>query len=316
MNSVIKTVLGRAVARSKRWLSNSNPLEVEDRRLSSETFRKINRHLLSMVGEGGPASTRPNYGWGVLRAAHLANTLGLKEVSVIEFGVAGGNGLVALETIAEKVEKVFGVDIAVYGFDTGEGLPKPLDYRDMPFAYSSSTYRMDVPKLKSRLHRAELKLGLISETLPEFLSARPAPTGFISIDVDYYTSTVDALRLLDADTDLLLPRIHCYFDDIMGSTAAEFLGERLAINEFNQNHPLRKLSPIYSLWHLAPQRYSRDLWTRMFYLAHLIDHPLYCANDGTNTRTEEPLAPVATPVPSQVPAFEGLTARQKESQAG
>jgi hypothetical protein len=54
-----------------------------------------------------------------LQGAHLAKALGIKRVSVIEFGVAGGNGLVALDRIAEKVEQALGIDIDVYGFDTG-----------------------------------------------------------------------------------------------------------------------------------------------------------------------------------------------------
>ena len=34
---------------------------------------------------------RPNYRWGILAAARMAQSLGLPAISVVEFGVAGGN---------------------------------------------------------------------------------------------------------------------------------------------------------------------------------------------------------------------------------
>jgi len=43
----------------------------------------------------------------------LASRLGLPELSVIEFGVAGGRGLVALEQLAAEIGPAVGVRIAV-----------------------------------------------------------------------------------------------------------------------------------------------------------------------------------------------------------
>jgi hypothetical protein len=59
----------------------------------------------------------------VLQGVSLAKVLNLPRVSVFEFGVAGGSGLVSLERVAELVEQKTGVGIDVYGFDTGEGFP-------------------------------------------------------------------------------------------------------------------------------------------------------------------------------------------------
>lgn len=241
-----------------------------------------------MVRELGQG-VRPHFAWGILQAAHMARTLGYKKISVIEFGVAGGNGLVAMENVAEWVEKQLGLGIEVYGFDTGRGLPKPTDYRDMPNIYTGGTYMMDVPALKKRLRRAKLKIGLISETLPQFLVEKPAPVGFVSIDVDLYTSTIDTLKLFEADPSLLLPRVHAYFDDIIAASCAEFLGERLAIAEFNQSHPQCKISPIYGLNYVVPKRYAMEPWASMIYLVHVLDHPDYCREDGTVIRKEERL---------------------------
>src|SRR5579872_2863973 len=54
---------------------------------------------------------RPHYAYGVYSAADLAKRLGLGAIQVIEFGVAGGNGLVALEAIAAAVGAEFGIRI-------------------------------------------------------------------------------------------------------------------------------------------------------------------------------------------------------------
>ena len=71
-----------------------------------------------------------------MQAVNLAKALDVERVSVVEFGVAGGNGLLALEKIAEQLEAIYGIAVDVHGFDTGGGLPAPVDYRDLPNIYS------------------------------------------------------------------------------------------------------------------------------------------------------------------------------------
>jgi hypothetical protein len=234
---------------------------------------------MQLLAEEGKA-LRPHYTWGVLQGAYLAKTLGIDRVSVIEFGVAGGKGVVSLEKIAERIEDVLKVGIDIYAFDTGRGLPRPQDYRDCPNLWSQGLYRMDEDELRKRLRRARLLLGLVDETIPQFIKSKPAPVAFISFDLDYYTSTVQALKLLEADPVLLLPRIYCYFDDIMGFTYSEYTGERLAISEFNSSHDMRKISMIYGLGHYLPPPYSQAQWSEQFYIAHLFDHALYCHKDN------------------------------------
>jgi hypothetical protein len=53
----------------------------------------------------------------------LALSLGYKEVSILEFGVAGGNGLVALEAIKEIIERYLPIKIRLFGFDMARGYP-------------------------------------------------------------------------------------------------------------------------------------------------------------------------------------------------
>ena len=80
---------------------------------------------------------RPHYGHGLLQAAILARKLGHSAVTAIEFGVAGGAGLIALENHAEQVRKETGIRVVVYGFDTGSGMPSPVDYRDIPYLWEA-----------------------------------------------------------------------------------------------------------------------------------------------------------------------------------
>lgn len=227
-----------------------------------------------------PGTFRPSYTWGLLQGAHLARVLGIQRISAIEFGVAGGNGLVSLEKIAAEAEKALGVAIDVYGFDTGAGLPKPDDYRDLPNLYTEAAFPMDVQKLKARLETARLILGNIDDTIGDFIQSNPAPISFISVDVDYYSSTMHIFRLFDADERILLPRVHCYFDDIMGFTHSDFTGERLAIADFNAAHAMRKISPMYGVRHYLPAPTSHGEWPEKFFMAHIFDHSMYGMNDG------------------------------------
>ena len=87
-------------------------------------------------------SPRPNYLSGVLLAAQQARQQGTPEISVIEFGVAGGNGLLTLQDEAAAVEGETGIRIRVFGFDNGHGgLPAFVgDHRDHPDAWRPGDY--------------------------------------------------------------------------------------------------------------------------------------------------------------------------------
>lgn len=229
----------------------------------------------------------PPYAWGALCGAELAKELGVQRISVIEFGVAGGNGLVALERIAIALEKIYDIAIDVYGFDTGHGLPKPLDYRDAPYQWREGFYPMDEKVLKSAIKKAQLILGPLNYTLKPFIQSIPSPIAFVSFDLDYYSSTVDACKLFSANDALFLPRVQLYFDDIMGYSYSDFTGERLAITEFNQEHAKKKISKIYGLKYFVKEYYA--MWPEQMYMLHLFDHPLYTKSEGMITTNGESL---------------------------
>lgn len=220
---------------------------------------------------------RPHYAFCTYHAARLADLLGIERISLVEFGVAGGNGLVELERLAELVEQEFKVRIDIYGFDSGMGLPAPQDYRDLPYVWQEGFFKMDVDSLKSRLKRSKLILGDVKDTVPTFFEEHsPAPIAATFHDLDYYSSTRDALRIHEGDSKWLLPRIYCYCDDVysseMGGILCDRVGQLCAINEYNEQSPARILAPIAGF----PQSRRRPAtWNEKIYVHHDFDHPQY-----------------------------------------
>jgi hypothetical protein len=218
---------------------------------------------------------RPKYTYCVYQGALLAKKLGYKRISMIEFGVASGNGLICLEREAAKAEKKLGVEIDVYGFDTAAGLPSSEDYRDLPFIWKKGAMSMDYEALTGRLKRARLVIGDIRETAGDFIKKYdPAPIATVFHDMDYYSSTKAALRIFDADDRYLLPRMWNYFDDIGGDNLAllsDYTGERLAIKEFNDSHEHKKISPAYNLLERTHIKY----WHHQVFVLHTFNHEKY-----------------------------------------
>jgi hypothetical protein len=280
---MLKKVLRAAARKARRWLEEDQPQREKTEISPEQTVYPLAVAWCSEILKHDPE--RPNYAWGVAHAAALARALQVPHISVIELGVAGGKGLVALEKIAQKAGEICRLEIDVYGFDTGVGLPKPTDYRDLPNLFSEGFFPMDAEKLRKRLEKAKLTLGLVEDTIPKFINSKPSPIGFIAFDLDLYTSTKHALRLFEADERLLLPRVYCYFDDILGSTHSEFTGELLAISEFNVSHAMRKISKINGLRYLVPTVCHPNCWVEQFYMAHIFEHKLYGHYDDSNPRT-------------------------------
>jgi hypothetical protein len=235
---------------------------------------------------------RPAYAYGVFSAAKLAKSLGTQRISVIEFGVARGEGLLALERISDAIGAELGIAISVVGFDSGSGQPKPLDYRDLPYLWDEGYYAMDEPALRARLQRARLVMGNIANTIDAFVREQPDPLAFISFDLDYYSSTTAAFRIFSGSAATRLPRVYCYFDDVLWPERAcynEFTGEYLAIREFNEQHEAQKIARIPHLHRM--RQYPAD-WNEQLYVFHDFHHPQYCTNirqDGILGENEMPI---------------------------
>jgi len=218
----------------------------------------------------------PHYAFGVYWAAFNARQLGIPRITVIEFGVAGGRGLVALERASAEIERALGVEIDVLGFDSGSGMPRPRDYRDLPYVWNEGFFPMDEDKLRAKLTSARLFLGEVGETIAEWLASGPrAPLGFISFDLDYYTSTKAAFSVFQQPSAGYLPRVICYFDDVASSNLSlmnEHVGELLAIKEFNAANPHCKIAKIEQL-RVARPRFED--WQDRMYAFHDFEHPDY-----------------------------------------
>lgn len=279
-------------------LTPSQRLVVRVMRLLMQPGRVITA-LLRRTGLGSHALRlaldtypRPHYAYGVQQAAELAERLGLKRISVLEFGVAGGAGLAELARMARLATQSTGVEIELYGFDSSVGLPKPRDHRDLPYIWRAGDFVMDVDALQAAVPEAQLVLGEIDETVEEFLARyRPAPIGFVSIDVDYYTSTASALKLFHGEDEFFMPRVFCYFDDTVGDDDQivhnDFVGELAAIREFNEANSRQKLAKVNGL---ASKRVVPADWNELIYVLHRFDHPEYGTYIGRDeTETQLPL---------------------------
>jgi hypothetical protein len=131
------------------------------------------------------------------------------------------------------------------------------DWRDAPWLYSPGDYPGDHSALQRRLEdRAALILGDMRHTFREWLSGEHrAPIGFISIDVDYYSSTVGVLDgIASCSAEALLPIASVYLDDILCFGLPRCAGELAAIEEFNRNNPSRQFDRADWVCEFRPYR--------------------------------------------------------------
>jgi hypothetical protein len=218
--------------------------------LSEPPFRTFTAALMKRLSrsirthEWWDTSERPQYLTGILRGAEQALREGTGKMSVVEFGVASGQGLLAMQRLAAAVQSETGVEIDVYGFDTGAGLTPPSGgYRDHPDKWIQGDFPTpDMAGLRAKLSPStHLILGNVEETVPKFVNeTQQHPIGFVSFDLDYYSSTVHAMKIFSLPKRNHLIHTPLYFDDTLFFEASEYSGERLAIREFNeQDHPVK-----------------------------------------------------------------------------
>jgi hypothetical protein len=285
---MLKKTMRAAIRKVRRWLEEEEVVENDNHGAPPFCYADLNI-LSKKINDQNGGLQRPDYAWGALQSVNLAKVLGVKRVSFIEFGVAGGNGLIALENIAQYFQTLFDLEIDIYGFDAVGGLPKAKDHRDLPNLWREGYYPMNKEKLKQRLKKAKLVLGLVEETVPKFIDAKPAPIAFAAFDLCFYSSTMKAFQIFDADQSIVLPRVHCFFRNILGRTFGDHNGERLAISDFNASHEMRKISKIYGLQYYLSSQIAGQRLVEQFYMAHIFDHELYGCYDGLISETTRDL---------------------------
>lgn len=177
-------------------------------------------------------------------------------------------------SIAEKVRKITGVEIKIYGFDTGKGMPKPVDYRDHPDLYNVGDFPMNQELLIKTINgRAEILFGEVGERMDDFkkLISVNCPVGFVSVDVDYYSSAVDALKVFDFPPEYYLPLTYVYFDDTSLLYHNSICGELLAIREYNDRNKLRIIE--HHEFFVKYRIFKNAIWLNQIYFLHVLDHP-------------------------------------------
>ena len=223
---------------------------------------------------------RQQHAFGLLAGADLALATGVKRLTAVEFGVAAGAGILNLCEIAARVERETGIGFDIVGFDSGQGLPPPRDFRDHPEMYSAGDFPLPDPQALAALLPAHARVvfGDVAETVPAFVEELRAPIGFVSFDLDYYWSTCEALSLFEGDPSQYLPKVPCYFDDVWSDWHNRFAGELLAIDEFNQAHAERKIVPYNFVKN--DRVFKKARWLDCMFLAHVFDHPYRTAKIG------------------------------------
>jgi hypothetical protein len=202
-------------------------------------------------------------------------------VTALEFGVANGAGLLNICALARKVTETTGIGFQIAGFDSGTGLPPPRDFRDHPEYYRQGDYPMNQEGLRRLLpENAELLLGEFEETIPAFLKRLPdsSPIGFVSIDVDYYWSTREALRIFAGPPEKYLPTTNLYLDDLTAEGHNPWCGELLAVNEFSEENQERKICQFNFLRN--DRIFKNASWIDHIFTLHVFDHPARCVARG------------------------------------
>ena len=214
------------------------------------------------------------YACGLLEAARIAKRHGYNKLFALEFGVASGRGLLNLCYLAESLRSNTGVEIEVVGFDGGIGLPDVVDFRDHPDIYQPGDYRLlDEKALRAALPaHGRLEAGAFRGDDTK-ISGPPSSHVAHRVCVnrcDLYSSTVLALTMLQGRPEQYLPETVVFFDDICEIEHNDAAGERLAINEFNQLIPQRRLQKH---WTLKNRRFLKNAWwLDQIYLYHVMDH--------------------------------------------
>src|SRR5262249_52994541 len=92
------------------------------------------------------------------------------------------------------------------------------------------------------------------------------PVGFFAFDLDLYSSTAQALRILSLPGRRTLDHVALYFDDTEHSISHRFAGELLASDEFNRDNDEVKIDGWRGLRGDRP--FPEAGYLRKMYMAH------------------------------------------------
>jgi hypothetical protein len=230
-----------------------------------EALKEFARHLRAVKQSPDGPGLRFEYGVMMCIAAVQALAMQARTMTVIEFGVYKGDGLLALADFCRHITDRTGLQFRLFGLDSGKGLPRPQDYRDHPKIWREGDFvDVDYDWLRRQLPPfGELLLGDIADTVPILCDRLRVeePVGFVAIDCDLYSSATAALKLFEQDAAFFVPSTLVYFDDVDDILSFNSRsGEALAIREFNDRNPMRLI-----------ERKRLDM--HGYFACHVLDHP-------------------------------------------
>lgn len=204
----------------------------------------------------------------MIYAAWQAALAGHDRLTFVELGVANGHGLQAMADFADNIQHSLGISVDVLGFDSGQGLTEIKDHRDHPEIWHQTQFSsIDQQQLeKSFRGRARMVWGDVADTIPAYVPSHSehAPLGFVSIDLDLYSSTTAAWPLFEMPAQHYIPAVSVYVDDAHTHlTFNPWCGELLSLHEFNACHPWRKFEEKNPCWN-----------AQNFHGFHVLDHPM------------------------------------------
>lgn len=250
---------------SLRYLSHINKLRYYLNKINLNEKKYFNLILNGII-------PRPQYAFCLFMSANLAAQLGYKKISAIEFGCWEGEGLLDLEHYSSEIEKIFQIDIEIYGFDGGEGLPEPQNFKDRLYQFSTGDMKLSKNSCIDKLKKSKLITGNFKDTVPKFIEEnKHAPIATILNDADYFFSTKQSLEILKNDN--ILPKVFLYFDDLNFSSSRT--GELGAINDYNQSNE-SKIEQIPELAETMSIYWKKwGFLGKRFFLHHNFDHEKY-----------------------------------------
>ena len=250
---------------SKKYFSFFNQIKYFISKLNINEQKYFNLILRGII-------PRPHYAFGIFFSSSIASQLGYKKISVFEFGCWEGDGLLDLEHYSDEIEKIFNIEIEIYGFEGGTGMPPPVNYKDRLYQYSEGEMRTSENSNLKKLKRSKVIYGNFNETVPNFIKENKfAPIGALFNDADYYSSTMDSFKTLVQSNKL--PKVFLYFDDLNFSSS--LTGELGAINDFNKaNNSKIELIPELSET-MALYWKKWNFLAKRFYLHHDFEHQKY-----------------------------------------
>lgn len=149
----------------------------------------------------------------------------LKDGDIYQFGVYSG---VSILNILEKYRK-FNIKSNVWGFDSFCGLPKEknekvaykewkegefssCDYLDTDNPVFASNSIKNLIQEQFPEYPIEMIVGFFCDSLKTCPVEKMKPASWVDIDVDIYTSTIEAMTFM-MDNNLIVPGTLLYYDD-------------------------------------------------------------------------------------------------------